>query len=158
MPLWSAVRQFSRRWRSSDGVVVVWRPLVWGIMAMTGWEALGLLAGGDAAFISPSYDVLRVLSPWGMRGYGPILAALCIATIWGFDRYTRGLGGRRLQLALSLCAGWYALWTVGTTAAWAVHWQILAWPGPARLALTSALCIVCARAIPRAEVRPAKRR
>jgi hypothetical protein len=152
-----ALRAVATRWRHHDGTVLLWRPFVWAIMGMTGWEALGLLAGGDAVFTAPGYDVLRALSPFGMRGYGPLLAALCIATIWGFDRYTRGLGGRWLQVSLGLCAGWYALWAVGTTAAWFVHWQILAWPGPARLALTSAVCMACARAIPRAGVRTAGR-
>lgn len=122
--------------------------MVWALMLQTGWDAVGLLAGGDVVFTAPGYDVLRALSPFGMRGYGPVLMTLFLATVWAFDRYTRGLGGRRLRICLALLASWYIFWAVGTMGAWLVHWQVLAWPGPARLGCLSAMFLLAARATP----------
>lgn len=120
---------------------------MWPLLLQTGWDALGLLAGGDSAYTARSYDVLRQI-PGGMRTYGPLLGALFLVMVWTFDRYTRGEDGHPLRICLSFLAGWYVLWALGITAAWVVHREILAWPSPARLAVLAALFVIAARAIP----------
>lgn len=129
-------------------LTVPWRPVVWALLLQASWEAFGLLVGGDKAYAGPSYDVLRHV-PGGMRAYGPILAALVIVAVASFDRCLRGHDSEPLRIVLALLSGWYALWAVGTTSAWVVHRQIIAWPGPARLAVIAFLFVLAARTTPR---------
>lgn len=128
-----------------------WRLVVLSTLTLAaGWDALGLLLGGDDAYASPSYDVLRT-APWGMRTYGPALAALLFTTTYAYGRHTAGdgvRGYRLLRYCLSALAGWYVLWAVGIVGAWVIHGQILAWGAVGKLALVSALCIILARTTP----------
>jgi hypothetical protein len=126
-----------------------WRPVVWSLLFQSGWDALGLVAGGDQVYRGAAYDVLRLV-PFGMSFYGPILAAVFVVTVVYFDRFTRGYPPGGLRVCLAVLAGWYAFWAAGTTAAWVVHQQIIAWPGPVRLAAVSFLFTICARTTPQA--------
>lgn len=131
-----------------------WRPVVWLLLFQAGWEAVGLMVAGDRAYGGPVYDVLRQV-PGGMRTYGPVLAALFVAAVWAFDRWTRGHPGTPLRVCLAVLAGWYVFWAVGTTAAWVLHRQVIAWPGPVRLGVVAALFIMAARNTPHT-ARPAR--
>lgn len=128
---------------------ISWQAVVWVLLLQTGWDAAGLLVGGDAVYAAPGYDVLRRMTPWGMRGYGPVLALLFVLAVYAYGRFGSGHGyGRMLHLCLGLLAGWYVLWMVGTTASWVVHEQVLAWPGPARLGALAVFFVLAARAVP----------
>lgn len=130
-----------------------WRLITLAVIVLAaGWDALGLLLGGDDVYSAPSYDVLRA-APWGMRTYGPILALLFILTVYAYGRYTAGRGYTLLRLCLSLLAGWYVLWTVGIVGAWSIHSQILAWGAVGKLALTAAVCLILARTTPATSAR-----
>lgn len=133
-----------------------WRLFVLATLAFApAWDALGLLLGGDAVYVSPSYDVLRSLTPWGMHAYGPVLTVQLIATVYAYGRYSAGSGIRGytlLRVCLSLLAGWYVLWTVGLLGAWWVHWQILSW-GVGKVALVAAFFLILARTTPTERVR-----
>lgn len=113
------------------------------------WDAAGLLVG-DMVYGSPSYDVLRSLTPWGMRGYGPALALLAGLTLFALGRHSAG-GGLRgyklLRTCLSLLAAWYALWATGLVGAWWVHWEILSW-GVGKVGLVSVIFMILARRTP----------
>lgn len=129
-----------------------WRLLVLLVLTLAaGWDAIGLLVGGDAAYTSSSYDVLRDLTPWGMRAYGPALLVLLAVTAFAFDRYSAGNGHRGyvlLRWCLSLLAAWYAMWAFGITGAWWIHREVPSWETVGKLALTSTVCLVLARTTP----------
>ncbi|MER5608326.1 hypothetical protein AB0F93_00020 [Micromonospora tulbaghiae] len=128
-----------------------WRLIVLATLGLApGWDALGLLVGGNAAYTSHAYDVLRALTPWGMRGYGPLLGLLCVTTVYAYGRWSAGSGTRGYRLlryCLSLLAGWYVLWTVGLVGAWYVHWQIYSW-GVSKVLLVAVLFLILARTTP----------
>jgi hypothetical protein len=127
---------------------VAWRLATLAVITLAiGWDALGLLAGGDRAYASSSYDVLRA-APGGMRAYGPVLAVLLVVTVYAYGRHTAGRGYTLLRLCLSVTAGWYVLWTVGIVGAWWIHGSILAWGAVGKLGLTSVLCLILARTTP----------
>lgn len=128
-----------------------WRLLVAALLALVGaWDTLGLLVGGDAAYRSQSYDVLRV-APWGMRTYGVALAALLITTVYAYGRHSTGARGHQLlRICLSLMAGWYVAWSVAIAGAWIVHGQILAWGSVGKLLFTTTACLALARLTPTA--------
>lgn len=129
-----------------------WRLLVLLVLALAaGWDAIGLLVGGDAAYTGSSYDVLRRLTPWGMRAYGPALLVLLAVTVFAFDRYSTSAGRRGyalLRWCLALLAAWYTMWALGITGAWWIHREVLSWGAVGKLALTSAVCLVLARTTP----------
>lgn len=130
---------------------VSWRLLVLTMLTLVaGWDAIGLLIG-DSAYTSPSFDVLRVLTPWGMRAYGPALLGLLGLTVYALGRHSAGdglHGYRLLRACLSLLSAWYVLWAVGQLGAWWVHWQILAWGGPGKLAAIAVILVILARSTP----------
>lgn len=129
-----------------------WRLFVMALLSLVvAWDAMGLLVGGDRAYVSPSYDVLRSLTPWGMRAYGPALLALLGVTVYAYGRYSSGTGARGytlLRLCLSALAGWYSLWAAGIAGAWWVHREVLAWGGVGKLAFVAAVCVILARSTP----------
>ncbi|MBM0203499.1 hypothetical protein JNW90_10520 [Micromonospora sp. STR1s_5] len=126
-----------------------WRFTVLSVLTLAAaWDAAGLLLGGDAAYTSPSYDVLRSLTPWGMRAYGPLLAVLLAVLVYAYGRFSAGRGYLLLRLCLSGLAGWYVLWAVGMAGAWWVHWQIGDWTAAGKLFLTAVVCLVLARTTP----------
>ncbi|MEU7590618.1 hypothetical protein AB0A95_30550 [Micromonospora sp. NPDC049230] len=128
-----------------------WRALVLTMLTLVaGWDAIGLLIG-DSAYASPSYDVLRVATPWGMRAYGPALLVLLGLTAYALGRYQAGEGlhgYRLLRVCLSLLAAWYTGWAAGIVGAWWVHWQILAWGAPGKLAAIAVVLLILARTTP----------
>lgn len=130
---------------------VSWRLLVLTMLTLVaGWDAVGLLIG-DAVYASPSYDVLRALTPWGMRAYGPALMALLGLTVYALGRYSAGTGLRGymlLRVCLSALAAWYWLWAAGIIGAWWVHGSILAWGAPGKLAAISVVLLILARTTP----------
>lgn len=130
---------------------VTWRLLVLTILTFfAGWDAVGLLIG-DVVYASPSFDVLRHLTPWGMRVYGPALLALTALTLYALGRYNGGdglHGYKLLRICLSLLAAWYVLWAVGQLGAWWLHWQILAWGGPGKLFGIAVVLLILARKTP----------
>lgn len=136
-----------------------WRLIVLALLTLApGWDAVGLLVGGDRAYRSPSYDVLRSLTPWGMRVYGPVLLALVIVTVYAYGRYSSGSGVRGyalLRLCLSALAGWYALWAAGIGLSWWVNREQLDWGGVGKLAFVAAVCVILARTTPTDGVRAA---
>lgn len=127
-----------------------WRLLVLFTLALApGWDALGLLVG-DTVYGSPSYDVLRHMTPWGMRAYGPALVVLTVTTVYAYGRYSAGDGLRGyklLRVCLSLLAAWYVLWTIGLVGSWVVHHQILSW-GVGKVALPAVTLFILARRTP----------
>ncbi|MEV7684276.1 hypothetical protein AB0O64_37970 [Streptomyces sp. NPDC088341] len=129
-----------------------WRLTVLSVLTLAvAWDAVGLLAGGDAAYVSPSYDVLRRLVPGGMRSYGYALACLLVVTVYAYGRHGPGCGVRGyrlLRVSLALVSAWYVLWAVGIAGAWVIHGQILAWGALGKLALVAVLCVVLARTTP----------
>lgn len=129
-----------------------WRLIVLALLTLVlGWDAVGLLVGGDLAYMSPSYDVLRHLTPWGMRAYGPALGGLLIVSVYAYGRYSSGSGVRGytlLRLCLSLMAGWYAMWAVGIVGSWWAHQEVLAWSGVGKNAFVAAVCVILARTTP----------
>lgn len=128
---------------------LLWRTLTAGLLALVGaWDVLGLLIGGDAAYASRSYDVLR-LAPWGMRSYGVILGVLLLAAVYAFGRH-RGGGHRLLQVTLALLAAWYVAWLVAISGTWFVHREILAWGAVGKLAFTAFVAMTLARTTPTA--------
>lgn len=130
---------------------VSWRLLVLTMLPLVaGWDAVGLLIG-DAAYTSPAFDVLRALTPWGMRAYGPALLGLLGLTVYALGRYQAGdglHGYRLLRVCLSLLAAWYMGWAAGIVGAWWVHWQILDWGAPGKLAAIAVILLVLARTTP----------
>jgi hypothetical protein len=128
-----------------------WRLVVLSVLTLAvGWDVVGLLLGGDKAYTSPSYDVLRTV-PGGMRSYGLALLVLLIVTAYAYGRHAPGAGVRGyrlLRVCLSLVGAWYVLWAVGMVGAWVIHWQILAWGAVGKLALIAVLCIILARTTP----------
>jgi hypothetical protein len=131
-----------------------WRLMVMAVLTLAAaWDALGLLLGGDAAYASPSYDVLKHATPWGMRAYGPILGVLLTVTVFAYGRHSAGRGYTLLRVCMSLMAGWYVLWTVGIVGAWVIHREVLSWGGVGKLALVAALCVILARTTPTERVR-----
>jgi hypothetical protein len=128
----------------------VWRLCVAAILLFAvAFDAAGLLVGGDAVYQSQSYDVLRMLTPWGMRGYWPALAALGLVTLYAYGNHRTRRSWQLLRVCLSLLAGWYVLWAVGIAGAWALNGAILAWGNVGKLLLTATLCGICARTAPR---------
>lgn len=129
-----------------------WRLSVLSVLTLAvAWDAAGLLTGGDAAYVSPSYDVLRRLVPGGMRGYGYALAVLLVLTIYALGRHAPGAGVRGyrlLRVSLALISAWYVLWAVGIAGAWVIRGQILAWDHLGKLALVAVLCVILARTTP----------
>lgn len=119
------------------------------LLFAVGWDTAGLLVGGDGVYQSHSYDVLRTINPWGMRGYGPPLAALGAVTAYAYGTHAGMYGYRLLRVCLSLLAGWYVLWAVGIAGAWIIAGSILAWGNLGKLLLTAAVCVICARTVPR---------
>lgn len=117
------------------------------------WDTLGLLVGGDAAYASPSYDVLRHSAPWGMRTYGGVLGVLFVASVYAYGRFTAGRGYALLRVCLSVMAGWYVMWTVGIVGAWVIHGQVLSWGAVGKLSLTASLCLILARTTPTENLR-----
>lgn len=130
---------------------VSWRLLVLTMLTLVaGWDAIGLLIG-DAVYASPSFDVLRALTPWGMRAYGPGLLVLLGLTVYALGRHSGGNGLRGyvlLRVCLAVLAAWYCLWAVGIVGAWWVHWSILAWGAPGKLAAISVVLLILARTTP----------
>jgi hypothetical protein len=132
---------------------VAWRVSVLAVLALAGaWDAAGLLVGGDAVYTSHSYDLLRRLTPWGMRVYGPALAVLVVAAVYAFGRHagrhTTARSYVLLRGSLAALAGWYTLWAVGICGGWWLNGQIVAWGSVGKLLLTSTLCIILARTTP----------
>lgn len=134
-----------------------WRAFVLALLSLVvAWDMVGLLVGGDRAYLSPSYDVLRSLTPWGMRAYGPALLALLAVTVYAYGRYSSGSGLRGYALLrLCLCAlgGWYALWGSGLVAAWLVHRELLAWSEIGKGSFVAAVCVILARTTPTVRMR-----
>lgn len=128
-----------------------WRLAVLALLSLVvGWDALGLLIGGDDAYRSPSFDVLR-LAPGGMRFYGPMLGVLFVTTVFAYGRHSAGSGVRGyrlLRLCLSLTAGWYVFWAAGIVGSWWIHWQILAFGAVGKLAFIAAVSLILARGTP----------
>lgn len=126
--------------------------LVWGMVWVSGWDALGLLTGGDMFFVGPSYDVLRAIAErvGGMRAYGVPLGMVCLAltmvTIWSYGRHSGGRKPSRLfPLCLSALATWYAVWTVGIVTAnvneLIQHHALLSWGSISKLGFITAISI-----------------
>ncbi len=127
----------------------LWQVLTVALLTLVGaWDVLGLLVGGDAAYASRSYDVLR-LAPFGMRTYGVALGLLMIVTVYAYGRH-RGGDHRLLQVALSLLAAWYVFWLVAIAGTWVIHREVLAWGAVGKLAFTASVAYVLARATPHA--------
>lgn len=132
-----------------------WRLFLLATVALApAWDALGLLVG-DSVYVSPSYDVLRHLTPWGMRAYGPTLTLLVALTVYAYGRHSGddGVRGYRLlRSCLSMLAAWYALWTVGIVGAFWTHGQILTWD-VGKLLLVAVFFVILARTTPTERVR-----
>jgi hypothetical protein len=127
-----------------------WRALTLAVIVLaSGWDAVGLLTLGDEGYNSEAYDVLRHLTPWGMRGYGPILSIIASVTVYAFGRHRGGAGGSYILLRWSLAAtgAWYTMWGAGIIGSWWLHGHIGSW-GVGKLFLISVLCIVLARSTP----------
>jgi hypothetical protein len=119
-----------------------------GLLAVASWDVLGLLIG-DAAYRSPSYDVLRIPAAGGVRPWGVILAVLVLAVLVELRLFTAGGTGRRLRWALAWLSVWWLVWAAGVVLAWIYHRQVLSWGGPPKLLFLSVLALACARAVPR---------
>lgn len=123
---------------------ISWRSALALVLLKAGADAAGLLLGGDRAYASRSYDLLR-LAPGGMRVYGVILGALFIATVvcLGDSRYQK-----HLQVCLALIAGWYVGWLLGIVGSWWSRHAPMAWGTVPSLFVISALAVLVARATP----------
>ncbi len=125
----------------------LWRILTAGLLTLVGlWDVLGLLIGGDSAYRSPSYDVLK-LAPWGMRTYGVILGALMVTAVYAYGRHRAG-DHRLLQITLALLAGWYVMWLTAISGTWVVHGEVQAWGAVGKLAFTAFVAFTLARTTP----------
>lgn len=129
-----------------------WHFLVWLLIWTSGWDALGLLTGGDVFFAGPSYDVLRALASkfGGMRAYGVPLGVVCLvltmATVWSYGRLSGGRDPSRVfPVCLSLLATWYAVWTVGIAVAnvneLITNHSLLSWSSISKLVFVTAIAI-----------------
>lgn len=133
----------------------VWHTLVWGLIGMSGWDAVGLLAGSDRWFAGTSYEVLRLLMRQigGMRTLGVPLGLISLSlvfmTVWSYGRHS---AGRRPTLAFPLClsalAGWYAAWSMAIVAAnvsaYIQRQEFLGWSSISKLAFVTLVAVVVA--------------
>lgn len=130
----------------------VWHFLVWGMIWISGWDALGLLTGGDTFFTGPSYEVLRAIAGrvGGMRAYGVPLGVvslvLTMVTVWSYGRHSGGRSPSRLfPVALAALATWYAVWTVGIVMAnvneLVKHHALLGWDSVSKIGFITAVAI-----------------
>lgn len=138
--------------------------LVWSLIWVSGWDALGLLGAGDAFYTGPSYDVLRSLvsQVGGMRAYGVPLGLVCavlaIMTTWSYGRHSAGRAtgtapgrhsglssGRLFPVCLSALATWYSVWTVGVATAnvseFIQHGTFLSWGSVSKLVFVTVVAI-----------------
>lgn len=127
-----------------------WRAVVLILLtACAAWDAAGLLIGGDLAYQSASYDVLRRISPFGMRGYGVLLGALLVTAAFAYGRLTnRGDGYRLMRISLAALAVWYTFWAAGIAGSWISYGTIYAWGSVGKLVAVALILIVSARATP----------
>lgn len=123
---------------------ISWRSALGLVLLKAGGDALGLLVGGNGAYASRSYDLLRI-APGGMRLYGVALAVLFIATVvaLGDVRYQR-----YLQVCLACVAAWYVGWLLGITGSWWAKQAPVAWGVVPSLVVISGLAVLVARATP----------
>lgn len=126
---------------------MLWRTLTLALIVMVGaWDVIGLLVGGDAAYKSPSYDVLR-LAPWGMRTYGVILAVLVVFAAYGYGLHRSGRTVP-LRFALAALTCWYVFWLVAIAGTWFVRSEIVAWGAIGKLGFIAFVALTLARTTP----------
>ncbi len=126
---------------------ILWRTLTLALIGMVGsWDVGGLLIGGDAAYTSASYDVLR-LAPWGMRTYGAVLAVIVAWAVYGYGRHRSG-HFMHIRLALVAFTAWYAFWLVAVAGTWVTYGEIVAWGAVGKLGFTAFAAFTLARATP----------
>jgi hypothetical protein len=135
-------------------LVISWRLVVLLLVGCAAWQGSGLLAGGDAAYRSAAYDVLRGpgVGP-GIRLWGLLLAGLLAGLVTGLRRYSRHGHTALARWALAGLGAWWLVWTAGMILGWAYHGQVFDWGEPAALAVLAALAIAAARALPRMPTR-----
>lgn len=123
---------------------ISWRACCGLLLLKAGGDTVGLLVGGDRAYASRSYDLLRMM-PGGMRTYGFALAVLFLVTIvsLGDARYQKPL-----QVCLALLAAWYVGWLLGIIGSWWARHAPMAWGVVPSLIVISALAMLVARATP----------
>lgn len=127
--------------------VISWRAVVWLLAAVTGWDAAGLLVGGDHAYASHSYDALRSMVP-SMRVYGLLFAVLCLGTVYALGRQAASRHERLMRACLCGIFGVYVLWAAGIVSSWTLLGAPMAWGAISKLLAIAALSAIAARATP----------
>ncbi len=125
----------------------LWRTLTVALVGMVAaWDVAGLLVGGDAAYRSPSYDVLR-LAPFGMRTYGGLLAGIVAVAVYGYGRHRAGQF-LWIRVGLALLSCWYVAWLVAVAGTWVAYGEIVAWGAVGKLGFTAFVALTLARTTP----------
>lgn len=126
---------------------LLWRTLTLALIGMVAaWDVAGLLVGGDAAYDSRAYDVLR-LAPWPMRGYGAILGVLVAFAAYGFGLHRAGRTVP-IRVALAALACWYVFWVVAIAGTWVVYREVIAWGAIGKVFFVAFVAFTLARTTP----------
>lgn len=146
-----AVRSTVQTWRAGAQLahtvmVLSWRALCLGLLAMTALQAVFMLAAGNAWYRSPSYRLFELV-PGGMRSWGIGLAALWGTTLYAYGKYRAG-HVQALRRALAALAGWFMLWLLLIVGTWVIDWQIYSANTVPALVFFTWLSVLVGRATP----------
>ncbi len=126
---------------------LLWRTLTLGLIGRVGCgDVAGLLIGGDAAYDSRAYDVLR-LAPWSMRGYGAMLGVLVAFAAYGFGLHRAGRTVP-MRAALTALACWYVFWVMAIAGSWVVYREVVAWGAIGKVFFVAFVAFTLARTTP----------
>ncbi len=125
----------------------LWRVLTVGLIGMVAaWDVAGLLVGGDAAYDSRAYDVLR-LAPWPMRAYGGMLGVLVVFAVYAFGMHRSGRTVA-MRAALIGLACWYLFWCLAIAGTWVVYREVVAWGAVGKVFFVAFVAFTLARTTP----------